>query len=66
MNERTHFTKICIFYTLFSKGLMFLLCVSDEWRQGQTVILTQVLLLTIVALLLHLGLGCSTGGRRGL
>ena len=47
MNERTHFIKICISHTLFSKGLMFLLCVSDGWKQGQTAILTQFLLLTI-------------------
>ena len=54
-----------ISHTLFSNGLMFLLCVRDERRQGQTTILTQVLLLTIAALLPHLGLGCSTGGRWG-
>ena len=48
MNERTHvFIKICISYTLFSKGLMFLLCVREEWRLGGTAILTQLLLLTI-------------------
>ena len=44
MKERTYFfTKICICYTLFSKGLMFRRCV----RQGQTAIFTQLLLLTI-------------------
>ena len=33
MNERTHFfVKINISHTLFSKGLMFLWCVRDEWR----------------------------------
>ena len=49
MNERTHFfIKICISHTLFSKKLMFLWYVRDEWRQGQTAILTQPLLLTIV------------------
>ena len=33
MNERTHFfIKIYISHTLFSKGLMFLLCVRDGWR----------------------------------
>ena len=48
MNERTHFfIKKYISHTLFSKGLMFLWCVRDEWRQGQTAILTQLLLLTI-------------------
>ena len=59
MNERTHFfIKIYISHTLFS---MFLWCVRDEWRQGQTAILTQLLLLTIAALLPYLGWGCSTG-----
>ena len=38
-------------------------CVRDEWRQGQTAILTQLLLLTIGALLPHLGWGYSTEGR---
>ena len=48
MNELTHFfVKICISHTLFSKGLVFLWCLRDEWRQGQTAILTQQLLLTI-------------------
>ena len=47
-NQPTHFfIKICISHTLFSKGLMFLWCVRDGWRQGQTAILTQLLLLTI-------------------
>ena len=33
MNERTHFfIKICISHTLFSKGLMFMWCVRDWWR----------------------------------
>ena len=61
MKERTHFfIKICISHTLFS---MFLWCVRDEGRQGQTAILTQFLLLTIAALLPHLGWNGSTGGR---
>ncbi len=48
MNERIHlFVKLYISHTLFSKGLMFLWCVRDGWRQGQTAILTQLLLLTI-------------------
>ena len=48
MNERTHFIiKMCISHTSFSKGLMFLWCVKDEWRQGQTDILMQLLFLTI-------------------
>ena len=63
VNERTHFfIKICIPHALFSRGLMFLSCVREEWRQGQTVILTQLLLLTIAALLPHLGWSCSTVG----
>ena len=41
------FIKIRISHTLFSKGLIFLWCVRDVWRQGQTAILTQLLLLTI-------------------
>ena len=54
MNERTHFfIKICISHILFS---MFLLCVRDVWRQGQTAILTQLLFLTIAGV-------CSTEGR---
>ena len=45
MNERAHFfIKISISHTLFS---MFLWCVRDAWRQGQTAILTQLLFLTI-------------------
>ena len=48
MNEWTHFfIRIYISHTLFLKGLMFLRCVRDEWRQRQTAILTQLLLLTI-------------------
>ena len=48
--------------TLYFRKGDDLLCVRGEWRQEQTVILTQVLLSTIATLLLHLGLGCSTGG----
>ena len=52
---------------------MFLECVGDGWRQGQTAILTELLLWTIercvnsthLSLLSHLSWGCSTGGRRG-
>ena len=63
MNERIHFfIKICISHALLS---MFLWCVRDEWRQGKTAILTQLPLLTIAALLLHLGLSCWTGSRWG-
>ena len=47
MDERTHlFIEICISHTLFS---MFLWCVGDGWRQEQTAILTQLLLLTIAS-----------------
>ena len=61
MNELIHFfIKIRISHTLFS---IFLWCVRDEWRQGQTSILTQLLLMTIAALLPLLGWNCSTGGR---
>ena len=66
MNERINFfIKIYIPHTLFSRWLMFLLCARDEWRQRKTAILTQLLLLIIAALLLHLGWGCSNGGRWG-
>ena len=52
-NERTHFfIKIYISHTLFSKGLTFLWCVRHEWIQGQTAILTQLLLLTIARCIL--------------
>ena len=36
-----------------------------SWSQGQTAILTQVLLVTIAALLLQLGWCCSTVGHNG-
>ena len=49
--------------TLFSKERC---CVWERsWRQGQTAILTQVLLMTIAALLPHLGWDCSTVGHWG-
>ena len=48
MNYRTHFfIRICISHTLFSKGLIFLWCLRDEWRHKHTAILTKLLLLTI-------------------
>ena len=48
MNEWTHFfIKTCISHTLFSKGLIVLWYVRDDWRQGQTAILFQLILLTI-------------------
>ena len=59
MNERTHlFIEIYILHTLFS---MFLWCLRKDWRQGQTAILTKLLLLTIEAPLPYLGWSCSTG-----
>ena len=61
MNEYTSLQKYKPLTLYFRKGYV-LLCVRDEWRQGQTAILTQVLLLTIAALLSHLGWGCSTVG----
>ena len=72
MNDRTHFfIKICISPTLFSKGWMFLWYMRDGWRQGQTAILTQLLLLTITRCVIfknplstssHLEWGCSSRG----
>ena len=59
MNEYTSLQKYKPLTLYFWKGDV-LLCVRDGWRQGQTSILTQVLLLTIAALLSHLGWGCST------
>ena len=48
MTNETHlFIKMYISHTLFSKGLMFLCCVREGWRQGQTAIMTKLLLLTI-------------------
>ena len=60
-NKYTSLQKYKSLTLYFRKGDV-LLCVRDEWRQGPTAILTQVLLLTIATLLLHLGLGCSTVG----
>ena len=36
-NENSSLQKY-ISHTLFSKGFVFLLCVRDEWRQGQTTV----------------------------
>ena len=59
-NERIHFfTKYRSLTLYFRKGDV-LLCVRDKWKQRQTALLTQVFLLSIVALLPHLGWGCST------
>ena len=68
MNERTHFfIKICISHTLFSKGLMFLWCVRDGWRQEQTGILTQLPLLTIARCVIFKNpLGSSSASWLGL
>ena len=57
MNERTNtllFNNI-IFQTLFSKGLMLVVCERRSWRREQTVILTKSSSSTIAALLSHLG-----------
>ena len=65
-NERTNTLLYkSISLTLYSqKGDVC--CVWEmSWRQGQTAILTQVLLATIAALLPHLGWGCSTVGHWG-
>ena len=73
-NETNLFIKICISHDLFSKRLMFLWCVRDEWRQGQTAILTNFFSWpwhavlssrTHLALLPHLSWSCSTGDRWG-
>ena len=63
-NEYTSLQKYKSLSLYFWKGDI-LLCVRDEWRQGQTAILTHVLLLTIAALLSHLAWGCSTVGHSG-
>ena len=53
-NDNTSLQKYKFLTLYFRKGDV-LLCVRDEWRQVRTAILTQVLLLTIAALLPHLG-----------
>ena len=63
--EQIHFLKKYKSITLYFRKGDVLLCVRDEWRQGQAAVLTQVLLLIIAALLPHLDLGCSTGGHWG-
>ena len=62
MNERTRFfTKRSLSHIILDVSV-----VCERWVEtGTTAILTQVHLLTIAALLLHLGLGCSTGDHRG-
>ena len=63
-NEFTSLQKYKSLILYFRKGDV-LLCVRDEWRQGRTAILIQVLLSTIAALLSHLSWGCSTMGHWG-
>ena len=63
-NEYTSLQKYRYLTVYFRKGDV-LLCVRDEWRQGRTAIMTQVLLLAIAALLPNLGWGCSTVGHSG-
>ena len=62
MNERIHFFyKNIISHTLFSKGRC-LLCVRDELETGIDCYIDPKFLLTMGALLSHLGWGCSTVG----
>ena len=63
-NEYTSLQKYKSLILYFRKDDV-LLCVRDDWRQGQTAILNQVLPSTIAMLLSHLALGCSTGGHWG-
>ena len=66
MNERIHFFIKNISLTLYSRKGWCWLCVRGELETGtDCYILTQVLL-TIAALLSHLGWGCSTVGHWGL
>ena len=58
-NEYTSLLKYKSLTLYFRKGDV-LLCVRHEWRQGETAILMQVLLLTIAAHLSHPFWGCST------
>ena len=65
MNEQTHFfIKNIISHHLFWKGWCFC-CVRDELETEQTATYWSQVLLTIAALLPHLGLGCSTVGHWG-
>ena len=65
MNERTHFSiKIYLSHFILER-VMFAAC--ERWAGDKDRLLywPQVLLATIAALLLHLGLCCSTGGHWG-
>ena len=65
MNERTHFF-IKIYLSHFILKRVDVGCVWEvSWRRGQTATYWPKVLLTIAALLPHLGWGCSTVGHRG-
>ena len=64
-NEYTFLQKY-ITLTLYSRKGGVVLYVRDKWRQGQTAILTQVLLLTIAALLPHLAGLLNRGSLRAI
>ena len=65
MNERTHFF-IKIYLSHFILKRVDVGCVWEvSWRRGQTVTYWPKVLLTIAALLSHLGWGCSTVGHWG-
>ena len=67
MHERTHFfIKLYISHTLFWKGLMFLWCVRDGWRQGKTAILTQLLLTIACCIIFKDSLSTSSASWLGL
>ena len=65
MNERTHFF-IKIYLSHFILERVDVVCVWEvSWRRGQTATYWPKVLLTIAALLPHLGWGCSTVGHCG-
>ena len=64
-NEQTHFFIKISLTLYFRKGDVCWVW-EMSWRQRQTVILTHCSSSPIAALLSHLGLGCSTGGNKGL
>ena len=65
MNERTHFF-IKIYLSHFILERFDVGCVWEvSWRWGQTATYWPQVLLTIAALLSHLGWGCSTVGHWG-
>ena len=66
MNERTHFfIKKNISLTLYSRNGLCWLCVRGELETGTHCYILTQLLLTIAALLSHLGWGCSNVGHWG-